>query len=262
MLFHLRCGGHIEPSDDEVIFLLRISMDSWLQTKQLFIEKGFIEETNRLCNWERRQYESDSSAERVRKHREKQAASRCNGDETLQKRYKTVTVTPPDTDTDTDTEEEPPISPTGGSEGETDSSPSLAPRPADTSEATSPRPPASESTKQSASEAQGEFETFWQDYPKKRSKGAALKAWEKLRKAGKLPPVSNLIAKIMALARSPDWTKDGGKYIPYPASWLNAEGWNDEIQTAPVKQYSATTEQNIKNMQAWLNQEGENDEDE
>jgi len=29
--------------------------------------------------------------------------------------------------------------------------------------------------------------------------------------------------------KSPEWTKDNGKYIPYPATWLNAKGWEDEL---------------------------------
>jgi len=106
MLFHLRCGGHLNPSDEEVVFLLRIEMDSWLTTKQLFIEKGFIDESNRLLNWEKRQYESDTSTERVRKYREKSKTAQCNDDETLLKRSRNVTVTAPDTDTDTEADTE------------------------------------------------------------------------------------------------------------------------------------------------------------
>lgn len=48
--------------------------------------------------WKRRQFESDSSTERSRKHRE----TKRNGDATLQQQD----ATPPDTDTETDTEEE------------------------------------------------------------------------------------------------------------------------------------------------------------
>jgi hypothetical protein len=29
--------------------------------------------------------------------------------------------------------------------------------------------------------------------------------------------------------RSADWVKDAGQFIPYPATWLNAKGWEDEI---------------------------------
>ena len=30
-----------------------------------------------------------------------------------------------------------------------------------------------------------------------------------------------------------DWQKDNGKFIPYPATWLRAERWNDEIVDEP-----------------------------
>jgi hypothetical protein len=66
-----------------------------------------------ICAWSRRQYESDKSTERSRKHREtKRNAPKveCNGDATLQQ----PDATPPDTDTDTDTEKkEPPKPPRG-----------------------------------------------------------------------------------------------------------------------------------------------------
>jgi hypothetical protein len=28
--------------------------------------------------------------------------------------------------------------------------------------------------------------------------------------------------------QSEDWIKENGKYIPHPATWLNAKGWLDE----------------------------------
>lgn len=71
------------------------------------------------------------------------------------------------------------------------------------------------------------FDTFWKAYPKKRSKGDALKAWEKIN------PDRELIATMMnSLAKAKtcrDWTKDSGKYIPYPATWLNRMGWEDVL---------------------------------
>lgn len=68
-----------------------------------------------------------------------------------------------------------------------------------------------------------EFELFWLNYPKKKSKGTALKAWKT-----KKPRIDNVLYALSWQRESIDWTKDGGKYIPYPASYLNAEGWNDE----------------------------------
>lgn len=70
------------------------------------------------------------------------------------------------------------------------------------------------------------FDEFWASYPKKRSKGDAIKAWERIK------PDEDLFATIMlavsAAKESDDWRKEGGKYIPFPASWLRAKGWEDE----------------------------------
>jgi hypothetical protein len=50
--------------------------------------------------WDKRQYESDSSATRVKRHRERQKVAKSNADVTLQSRFGNT----PDTDTDTDTD--------------------------------------------------------------------------------------------------------------------------------------------------------------
>lgn len=100
MLFCLRCNGNVTLHDSEVTFMLRISETEWQETKSVFILKGFINKDNEILNWDKRQYVSDSSAERVARHRAKKKddVTSCN-----------VTVTPPDTEqiqnrTDTDTE--------------------------------------------------------------------------------------------------------------------------------------------------------------
>lgn len=70
MLFCARCNGDETLQDEEVTFLLRIDAQEWLATKAEFIKRGFIDSHNKLINWDKRQYRSDSSSERVRKHRE------------------------------------------------------------------------------------------------------------------------------------------------------------------------------------------------
>lgn len=73
-----------------------------------------------------------------------------------------------------------------------------------------------------------EFVAFWRAYPRKVKKGDAWKAWcqtEKLR-----PPLDKLIAAIQRAKRSEQWQKDGGQYIPYPATWLRAWGWEDQYE--------------------------------
>lgn len=73
-----------------------------------------------------------------------------------------------------------------------------------------------------------DFNRFWSAYPRKRDKGAARRAWEKTARIRPALPV--LLEKIAAQCQSPDWRKDGGQFIPYPATWLNGERWDDEVQ--------------------------------
>ena len=95
MLLCIYCSNDCETlHDDEVTFMLRVTQDEWKATKQLFIEKNLIDENGKPTAWDKRQFVSDSSTERVARHREKKK-KQCN-----------VTVTPPDTDTDTDTDKD------------------------------------------------------------------------------------------------------------------------------------------------------------
>lgn len=73
-----------------------------------------------------------------------------------------------------------------------------------------------------------DFERFWSAYPKKRNKETARKAFKKLKGVS----IETLLEAIEKQKRSQDWLKDGGQFIPYPATWLNAGGWeNEETET-------------------------------
>jgi uncharacterized protein YdaU (DUF1376 family) len=76
---------------------------------------------------------------------------------------------------------------------------------------------------------QADFDRFWERYPRKRSKGKAEDVWAELRPDNQL--VEIMLTKIEEASRSEEWTKDAGKWIPYPASWLIAKGWEDEYTT-------------------------------
>jgi hypothetical protein len=78
------------------------------------------------------------------------------------------------------------------------------------------------------------FEVFWSQYPKKRNKGRAEKAWGELRPDDSLLGI--LLGKLEQAKKNPDWMKERGRYIPYPASWLNAKGWEDEYETTSGKE--------------------------
>ena len=71
------------------------------------------------------------------------------------------------------------------------------------------------------------FETFWKAYPRKVGKPNALKAW-KVKKLNE--SIDMILASLERWKASRDWTKDGGQFIPHPQTWLNREGWNDEVE--------------------------------
>ena len=82
------------------------------------------------------------------------------------------------------------------------------------------------SKKNSPTRAAAGFDEFWAVYPKKKSKEAAKKAWDKLKPDEELRSVILLAVKHQSI--SPDWAKSGGQYIPYPATWLNNRRWEDD----------------------------------
>lgn len=74
------------------------------------------------------------------------------------------------------------------------------------------------------------FETFWKAYPKKEAKGAAEKAWVKIRDKGKTLPL--ILEALHWQTSSESWAQGNGQYIPHPATYLNAKRWLDEKPTA------------------------------
>ena len=70
------------------------------------------------------------------------------------------------------------------------------------------------------------FEAFWSAYPKKKAKEAAKKAWAKLKPDESLG--KTIIQAVIESAKTKDWKKENGKYIPYPATYLNGKRWEDE----------------------------------
>jgi hypothetical protein len=72
------------------------------------------------------------------------------------------------------------------------------------------------------------FSEFWLAYPKKKNKGDAEKAWAALRPSPEL--LSRILTAVAAHCDSHDWRKDSGKWIPYPASWLRGQRWEDTIE--------------------------------
>jgi hypothetical protein len=141
--------------------------------------------------WSKRQFESDISTERSRKHRQ---ASR-NVNATLQQQH----ATPPETDTKTNTEAE--------TKKEEPSLRSVA-LTVDVSRATSIWPA-------------NYRNHFWQEYPRKKAKKAAFKALDRVCKSGEVP-----FDRLMAAVRKIPTNEP--VFIPHPATWLNGGRWDDE----------------------------------
>jgi len=69
------------------------------------------------------------------------------------------------------------------------------------------------------------FNHFWNEYPKKVGKLAALKAWQKAS-----PEIELVLNALHWQKASSAWMKDDGQYIPNPATYINQSRWLDEPQ--------------------------------
>lgn len=90
------------------------------------------------------------------------------------------------------------------------------------------KPLASQEQEQEQEQETERFERFWLAYPKKVGKDAARKAFDKRK-----PDEGLLAAMLSTLAvqvNSQQWTRDGGQFIPHPATWLNQGRWQDEVK--------------------------------
>ena len=97
--------------------------------------------------------------------------------------------------------------------------------------------------KQSKQEREERFLKFWAAYPKRVAKTAAVKAFEKLKPDDELLDI--MLIAIGKQKNSEQWTKDGGQFIPYPATWINERRWEDDwkpqagpkLQTVRAQEY-------------------------
>lgn len=112
----------------------------------------------------------------------------------------------PDTDTETDTD--------------TDTN-------TDTDNKTTPPTPKGEKP---PSAQERRFDEFWALYPKKVGKAAAKKAWKRAKVDAELH--EHIITALRAAITSVQWTRDNGRFIPNPSTWLNQGRWDDELEQA------------------------------
>jgi uncharacterized protein YdaU (DUF1376 family) len=91
---------------------------------------------------------------------------------------------------------------------------------------------------------QEKFEEFWSAYPKKISKGAAQRAYEKATKETS----HNDIIEGLTRSVQGDHRFETKQYTPYPATWLNEKGYLDDFKSAPKPNNGKPTLQMIRNM--------------
>ena len=77
-----------------------------------------------------------------------------------------------------------------------------------------------------------EFEKFWEVWPKKVAKKKAESAWAKLTKLEKREAMEALPNHLKYW----EIKKTHIDFIPYPASWINAGRWEDELDFTPPKE--------------------------
>ena len=68
-------------------------------------------------------------------------------------------------------------------------------------------------------------------YPRKQDRERAKVAFGKI-SARDIPAVMSGLSRAKC---SDQWTRDGGRYIPFAAKWLNGRQWEDEPTTSATK---------------------------
>lgn len=69
------------------------------------------------------------------------------------------------------------------------------------------------------------FEQFFAAYPRKVGKGQARQEWAKLSPDEAL--CKRIESAVRAWARSPEWARNDGQFIPKPVRWLREQRWED-----------------------------------
>ena len=78
------------------------------------------------------------------------------------------------------------------------------------------------------------FIVWYKQYPKKKAKGDAIKAWAQTKKDR--PSIEEMLEILQAQCHSEEWRKDDGKFIPYPATYLRRLQFFDELEVALPQQ--------------------------
>ena len=92
----------------------------------------------------------------------------------------------------------------------------------------------------------GDFDLFWKFYPRKASKDAARKAWNKLN------PDQNIMKMIADNVRERvekgEWRKDNQSFILHASTYLNQKRWEDEVVDQQTQTQTRTNPDSMKSI--------------
>lgn len=71
------------------------------------------------------------------------------------------------------------------------------------------------------------FADFWRAYPRRVARKDAEKAWAKIDPA----EYPKIFAAVARAKKHDDWRREEGRFIPYAATFLRGERWNDELDS-------------------------------
>ena len=91
-----------------------------------------------------------------------------------------------------------------------------------------------------------DFDSFWKFYPRKASKDAARKAWNKLN------PDQNIMKMIADNVRERvekgEWRKDNQSFILHASTYLNQKRWEDEVVDQQTQTQTRTNPDSMKSV--------------
>ena len=126
----------------------------------------------------------------------------------------------------------------------------------------------SKNTEKDTKEKERAFGRFWEAYPKHMGRQVAETAFEKIDLDEEL--LERMITAIGQWQKTEQWNREGGRFIPLPATWLNQRRWEDELpkegrkttviaQEYEQRDYSGVEEelraQQDREMEEWMTKE-------
>lgn len=80
------------------------------------------------------------------------------------------------------------------------------------------------------------WEEFWGAYPKKAAKETTYGIWCSMEPSDAL--IDRILADIERRKHSHQWTEEGGRYIPNPSTYLNAEKWTEAPAESSAERFA------------------------